>query len=499
MGPIAWVEPQHARQGTSGGTIRLSGDSTLSEGSYRIEVTSGTAGVGISVAGGPFSGVIRGVEALLREAEVGKDAVTLPAGSIEVTPALTYRSFWTWDHSTHWDVDSFGHQETGAFNPYGKQPEAFVSDYQRMVDFMSRHGIGAVTIYGLLRDGHGGIEAANRVCRYARERGVRVLAGLAVNSYGGIYYEGQHEFNLATRLRQHPELAVDTSSLPGFQIGDYGYLGFPHGDYTLAARSDRPEMERWHLDGLAWLLDTVDVDGVNFEFGDYAGNDALDDMRRLLPALIEQARSKRDDLWLITELGWDFLGEPDAAQRVSALPEGCAYQFTYNRSYWPSLRSSLTLEAVDRLPTATNLIRPHAGSQWNRQRYAYMAPHYGELARLAKRTGLDGATIFGEVSDYSPPNELNYLAFARFSIEEGLTWDDFLSEDVEPRLGGADAAQRFISLLEGLDADELDAGALLSARDEVRTAAALLADPARRRWAWLEERLSRRIHARLGR
>jgi hypothetical protein len=258
-------------------------------------------------------------------------------------------------------------------------------------------------------------------------------------------------------------------------------------------------MERWHLDGLAWLLDTVDVDGVNFEFGDYAGNDALDDMRRLLPALIQRARSKRDDLWLITELGWDFLGEPDAAQRVSALPEGCAYQFTYNRSYWPSLLSSLTQEAVDRLPTASNLIRPHAGSQWNRQRYAYMAPHYGELARLAKRTGLDGATIFGEVSDYSPPNELNYLAFARFSIEEGLTWDDFLSEDVEPRLGGADAAQRFISLLEGLDADELDAGALLSARDEVRTAAASLADPARRLWAWLEERLSRRIHARLGR
>ena len=499
LGSIEWVDPQDAPHATTRGAVRLWQDPDLPEGGYRIDIGATDDGTVVSVAGGPVSGVIQGVEALLRAAEEGAETVTLPDGRIEVVPALAYRSFWTWDHSTHWDIESAGLQETGAFNPYMKQPEAFVSDYERMIDFMSRHGVGGVAIYGLLRDSHGGVEAANRICRYARDRGVRVLAGFAVNSYGGVYYEGQHQFNLATWLRQHPELAADTTSLPGFQIDDYGFLGFPQGEYTMASRSDRPEMERWHLDGLEWLLDTVDVDGVNFEFGDYAGNDAMDDMRRLLPGLVDAARGQRDDLWLIAELGWDFLGKPEAAQQVTNLPGDCAYQFTYNRSYWPSLRSGLKREAIDRLPTTTNLVRPHAGSQWNRQRYAYMAPEYAELARLAVRTGLDGATIFGEVSDYSVANELSYLAFARFSVEAALTWEDFLREEVQPRLGGEEAARRFTTLLERLDADDLEGADLLSARDEVRAVAASLTDPERRRWSWLEERISRRIHARLSR
>ena len=268
----------------------------------------------------------------------------------------------------------------------------------------------------------------------------------------------------------------------------------------MASLSDRPEMEPWHLDGLEWLLDSVEVDGVNIEFGDYAGNDAMADMRRLLPGLVEAARRRRDDLWLMTELGeWDFIAEPDAPDRVTGLPQGSAYQFTYNKSYWPTVRTQLSRDAIGRLPTTTNTIRPHAGSQWNRQRYAYMAPHYAELAGLARRTGLDGVTVFGEVSDYSPPNELSYLAFARFSIEADLTWESFQAEEIEPRLGGAEAAGRFISLLERFDSDELDVADLETARDEVRATAASLPDPGRRRWAWLEERLSRRIHARLRR
>ena len=289
---------------------------------------------------------------------------------------------------------------------------------------------------------------------------MRILAGFAVNSYGGIYYEGEHQYNLATWLRRHPELAADTASLPGFQIGDYGYLGFPHGDYTMASLSDRPEMEPWHLDGLEWLLETVEVDGINFEFGDYAGNDAMADMRRLLPNLIDRARGLKEDLWLVTEIGaWDFIAEPDAAERVAGLPDGCAYQFTYNKSYWPTVRSRLSREAIDRLPTPTNMIRPHAGSQWNRQRYAYMAADYAELARLAIRSGFAGASIFGEVSDYSVSNELSYLAFAHFTADDDLTWEDFLQVHVHPRLGGEEAAGRFISLLGELDADELEAEA----------------------------------------
>lgn len=476
-------------------TVTLRSDGELAEGAWRITSHIDMGGPSIEIIGGPFSGVVQGVEALIR----GVPGEGTRAGSAtrwEGRPALAYRLLWTWDHSTHWDVDTVGLQETGAFNPYMKQADEFIRDYQRMIDLMSRQGIGGVVIYGLLRDSHGGVDAANAICRYARERGVRVLAGIAINAYGGIYYEGNHRYNLATWLREHPELAADTAGLPGFQIGDYGYLPFPSGEYTLAARSDRPENERWHLDGLEWLLTHVEVDGLNIEFGDYAGNDPLADMRRLLPALLERARGLRPDMWLVGDIGWDSLAEPDLPSRIAGLPDECAYQHTYNRSYWPRLHGSLTRDIVDGLPTRLNLLRPHAGSQWNRQRYAYMAPHYADLARLARRTGLDGVTIFGEVSDHSAPNELNYLAFARFASMPDLAWPTFVRDELDPRLGGAEPATRFVALLNHVDADDLDLTGLVAARDEARAVAASVADPARERWAWLEDRLGRRIHSR---
>lgn len=477
--------------------IQLRTDPDMPEGAYDVNVARRNGRAAIEVIGGPVSGVIQGVEALLRSRPDTRQA-TIPIGVSERSPALALRVLWTWDHSTHWDVDTVGLQETGAFNPYMKQPEEFVSDYRRVIDFMSRLGLGGLVIYGLLRDSHGGVDAANELCRYARERGVRILAGVAINSYGGIYYEGQHAFNLATWLRRHPELAEDTATLPGFQIGDYGYLPFPRGEYTMASRSDSAAMERWHLDGIDWLLDNVEVDGINFEFGDYAGNDALADMRRLLPGLIAHARAHRDHLWLIAELEWDSIVEDATAEHVRGLPEGCAYQFTYNKSYWPRLRSKLDRATVSRLPLKLSMVRPHSGSQWNRQRYAHMAPDFAEMAQIAIAAGLAGASVFGEVSDYSPPNELSLLAFARFARERGLTWDAFFLEEVQPRLGGSDVADRYIALLNRLDANDLDDSDLLAARDEVRAVAVSLVDPARRRWGWLEERLSRRIHSRIG-
>ena len=118
----------------------LADDASMVEGAYRIDVGPQR----ITISGGPFSGVIQGTEALLRLGKVGCGALSVPAGRFERAPALAHRVFWTWDHSTHWDVDTVGLQETGAFNPYGKQPDEFVSDYQRMIDFMSRHGVGGV-------------------------------------------------------------------------------------------------------------------------------------------------------------------------------------------------------------------------------------------------------------------------------------------------------------------------------------------------------------------
>src|SRR5262249_5131351 len=131
--------------------------------------------------------------------ELVERRLTLTPAGVEVAsfathhqPALTYRLFWTWDHSTNWDLDQPGQQDVGANNVYSKPATAFAEDYRRLIDFMSRHRLNGLVIWGFLRDGHGGIEAAQEIARYGKERGVRILPGVGINAYGGIYWEGNH-------------------------------------------------------------------------------------------------------------------------------------------------------------------------------------------------------------------------------------------------------------------------------------------------------------------
>lgn len=77
-----------------------------------------------------------------------------------------------------------------------------MEDYSRLIDFMSLHRISGVTIYGFLRDNHGGIESVQALYRYAAERGVRILPRVGINAYGGIYWEGDHRYIRAC-LKQH--------------------------------------------------------------------------------------------------------------------------------------------------------------------------------------------------------------------------------------------------------------------------------------------------------
>ncbi len=202
---LAVFDTDSAPDGTP--SVRLTTDPSRPEGGFAVSIDATTGAPIIDIAGGPFSGVIYGVEALVqRRAKQVGNGVELTEGRDEQAPGLPYRAFWTWDHSTNWDLDQIGAQEIGVFCPYGKPPDGFLADYKRMVDFMSRHRIGGVTIYGFFRDSHGGVEAAQELCRYANERGVRILPGVAINAYGGIYWEGEHPYNLATWLRKHPEL-----------------------------------------------------------------------------------------------------------------------------------------------------------------------------------------------------------------------------------------------------------------------------------------------------
>jgi len=510
-------------------TIDLRADASLAEGAFALSVTrcGGDGGDDggaprVELRGGPRSGVINAAGELL--ARGGADA-RLPLGEIASAPALPYRTLWTWDHSTNWELSQIGHQETGVFNPYGKPPEGFLADYRRLVDFASEQRIAAVVIYGFLRDAHGGVEAARELCDYANERGVRILPGIAIGAYGGVYWEGDHRYNLATFLRANPELASDLERGVGFQIADLDFpLSFPRSDYTRAACQSQPRTLAWMEEAVAWLAETCAIGGLNVESGDYGvcgcdrcvarrgerddaarrgeGGESWShaDMADAFPRMAAAANGARDDLWLYSELQWDNMLDPSAhAQQQAARPAGAVYQHTLNRSYWRMLRERLTPADVAALPTAPNVLRCQFACQWNgdrrTERYALNAPDFVELAGFAARVGMRGLTIWGEVSPWHVTAELGYRAFARAAWDGDLTWERFLEEEAAPLLGDRAHADAFVAVAGELDASPLlEPARLERLRSECDAAARGLSGEPERRWRWLEQRVAQRAY-----
>ena len=506
-------------QSESGQTISLTEDKTLPEGAFRIEATPDR----ITIVGGPFSGVIYGVEELIKRGGDQPDRLSVKADPIYEVPGLTYRTFWTWDHSTNWELSQIGQQEIGVFNPYQKPPSGFLSDYKRCIDFCSRNRIAAIVIYGFLRDPHGGIEAAKELCRYATERGVRILPGIAIGSYGGVYWEGDNKYNLATWLKANPQHAATLEKGVGFQIADLAFpLNFPKSDYTLSACPSAPETMAWMEEGVAWLTETFDIGGINIEAGDYGvcgcsrcvarrANEreaarrkevhgdywSHTDMADNFPRLFRTAKTRKDDLWIYSEIQWDNLLDPVSLDAQKRLPPGGIYQHTTNRTYWTRIKNELTKAYIDGLPMQPNVLRCQFACQWNgderSERYALNARVFSDMAALCSRTGMKGLTVWGEPSPYHASVELSYLAFARFSWSPTLSWDTFLDEDVAPLMGGKDAARAFVAIAEDLDAHQKLPIERLHALKR-RAADHRADDEAGRRWLTLEEQISRRIY-----
>ncbi len=403
-----------------------------------------------------------------------------------MSKGLKHRLLWTWDHSMDWAPLPRSIQECGCSDPYCKRPGDFVEDYARLTRFFGPLGFTGVIVYGFLRDAHGGVDAAKEICRRARQNGMCVIPGIGVNSYGGVYWEGNHEFNLSHWLDRHPELEA---------VGRR-----PLSPYQRMACPSRKENLEWHKDAIRWLCETFDIGGINFETGDYglcqcercqrrsnrATSWAFQDMAELLPPLMEQAEKARPGILPICECYFDNVHDAAPLAALNALPANALLQFCINLSYLPRFLAEMSPEKVAQLPPRRKVIRTHIGSQWNDQRHGFVAREFAQICRKVAEIGMDGVTIFSEVSSSKTVHEINYLALASFLEQPDLTWEEFVAQKLAPILGGEELARSYVALLEGKGADP---EGLQTAKSVLGT----VGEPAYRRWLWLCELLYRRM------
>ena len=402
--------------------------------------------------------------------------------------SLKHRLFWTWDHSMDWTPLTQGIQEWGASTPYYKKPGDFILDYTSLIDFCAAHGFTGVVIYGFLRDCHGGIEAAQEICRHGREKHVAIIPGIGVNSYGGVYWEGKHEFNLLNWLDRHPELEAVGYARP--------YLNH----YMRMACPSKAENRRFMRDSVRWLCETFEIGGINFETGDYGlcqcadcqrassrtGTWSPEDIVALLPPLVAEAQAARPGLLPVCECYFDSILDTAAHAPLRVLPEGSILQFCINHSYLPRFLNEMTPEKAAEMPPHAKVLRTHIGSQWNDHRRKLVARDLSAMAKKVAAVGMDGVTLFGEVSATSVVNEINYLSVAAFADAPSLTWDGFVARTLGPLFGGEGQAAKCIEFLEKADVtagDLKEAKAILHASDE----------RSYRRWLWMAEHLYQRL------
>jgi len=427
-------------------------------------------------------------------------------------PDFDYRTFYTWDHSTNWDLTQPGARLGGCHEPYDKPPGAFLEDYTRLIDFMSSLGLNHLIIWGALRDAHGGAAALRKLVQYGAANEVRVAPGVGVNCYGGTYYEGDSEFSLPNLLRTRPDLAA------------VGPDGKPRIDADNPRRSiacpRKVEIVAWTLASLRWLMETVQPAAIHFETGDYGvchcptckatgprGPRISDqDLACIMPPVVAEVRSFGTDCRLSYNHYTGYTrgmmdSPPDFAQ---AIPQDVVCKWGVSWMLSPELAGSTAEEWGDvepltaqvRPPTATNMAHLHFATGWwncSPRGTVEVARFLDGVSRL-KQVGFQGLCTHGEESDLNPAHELNYHVYAALAHKADATPAEIAARSVGALLGGEDLAERALTALK-------DGRVPRSLPPDLATAAASANGQAKVRLNWLAfetQRLAERARTRKG-
>ncbi len=403
----------------------------LTEDGYVLQTLQHQGKDVVLAAGGGKRGVFYSVGELKNYyiSEVNDSVVVLPADVCEV-PALKYRWFWTWDYRMEWD----GIDPGVSSGSYLKDPSSYLDDYKRCIDFMSENGFNGLIIWGFLRTCHGGIPAAQEICNYAVERGVRVLPGVGTSGYGGYYCCGNHLYNMYTWISKHPELEADIT-----------YYGNP---VHYCACPSKQANQDWLQDGAEWLFENFQIGGVNLEQGDYfvcecndciAARAAIDcnypdyykDIAICEGPLIEAMHQMRPDAWLSYATYSGFTAEmmTTPPKFIEMMPEQAICQWTLtgmmNYGQWPSGLEPMTENSVGYLHWAN---KSHGGDDFFLERLR-------TAANKAYLADMEGLAIYGELPDSRLNMKLNYLAFREYCFHPDLSQNEFTLKRLAPLYG----------------------------------------------------------------
>ena len=445
----------------------------------------------------------------------GKSAAVKSPLWVKDAPAFSKRILWNWSFQTNWAQDLRRVHETKGIDPGGKrqpyleQPDGYEKHFRRVIDYAADHKLNGLIIYGFINDAHGGVEAAQRLSRYAKRNSVRILPGVGTVIYGGYYHsssDSKNPYSLTTWLANNPD--VDR------MVGKDGKR------IEGAPCPSSPDLRKFLTEGADWFFTTFkDIGGVNLEHGDFfecqcdrckaerakPENDSnfLWDMMHTQVPVAQIAHRINPDLWITFSPYWGYNKEmmSDPPKFLKQYPDYAIVQWTYSgmaggdpiENSWPT-----DLKPPDGAQHSIGLL--HQGSYWSGPRQWWGSPGqtYALVADIIQRTcaraiddDSEGLEIIGQIGSTSPQNELNYLAFEAFTWHPEQTMDEWFNQRLARLYGGSDRAHRFYELASD---DTVSADALRGAIQEVEQARQRLTDPRQaRRWGYLAQELARRL------
>jgi hypothetical protein len=436
---------------------------------YLLRTGQSQRGTVIVLAGGDRTGAIYAASDF-------KNYCLLPSASgvetsalnrVEI-PRMKYRWFWNWDDRTNWDlldhdnvyVPTSELPRSDSVRAWFKRPAAYLNNMKLVVDYMSEHKLNGLVLWGFLRDNHGGIPAALELCRYANQRGVKIIPGAGIDRhYGGFYHEGNHEFNLETRAQKFPGLrSLNKDGKPEPR--------------TLCL--ELPENREWLRQGFRWLYSTFPIGGVNVEFAEHStcynpecvaartkqiGDepDFSKDLARIMPFVMREIHAVAPDTWAsyVTYGGFtrDMASRPPLHVRVAPDYAICQWTLTNMLTDLVPPRWRRTAGALEctpglfpspwpegsRPPSRHSIGYLHWNALYTHNQKGFFVDAYREAARKAYRHGFEGLDTYGEESPEFPNIELSYLAFSEFTFNPEMTEAQFLENRVAPLYGGKEA------------------------------------------------------------